>query len=1023
MTVTLLTAWPSTQTRQSLSASRRASLYQTVSSCLSNFLQLPPQKQDPAAARTFVSTYTKDAAAQTLQALIWESEQPDSPKEQKEIRKKSLLLAEQIASTVDIQALLNLAIVYARTNSQRTRTIFSTVIHENPEFLSSIESELVPAFARVLSSSNVTGLYGIRKAAHCIKSFLHVSPPEVVRSFAHSKEFIVELAKAYNVGLGGIARSYGGFTGDENEEDDWKKIWVATKVDLLDSFHICLSTLLTDLASASGQRLVVEADRTFDILFALLEVPTASTSTSPLSTRTPFLNQSLLADYQHSYDLERTLASSLKHAAEKDARLDILESSLRSFNSEGGPKGSPGVLKLLIRSSGLPPGVSSKGKGKAAAPTPAPAPVEADPDIDIKVASVLDILPDQSPEYIKALLSHPDFPYRGDTEKVVDALLGGTAPSFEELTHSNHKLGTPAAKPAEDDIHAYVKSRQGVNEAMDPSLISFGKKNQNESSTDFLADRSEIEQLKADILRRAEAFSDSEEEEVAPEQEDPDLDMQNPNIKISGDGEEENENQPELEEEAEKEKESIEVILERAYVKDAALFNRDAVTRRSKTREELKSKTGWSDEQIEGWKIMLERDPKKKERLIRKYENEAPQNHLVPPPPSSSSRGRGRGRGGGSRGGRGGGGNNEARDRARKERQGNQVRRRGHDKKVAKTGGIPSEWYHPRSLFLLCAPKPVYGVIDRYLIALTSANWLSKILGDEPSFFNGVDPDNNHVPLPSNHLDDLLCCKVTGVGHYRSRGGPKHEIIVLHFDFGFEQRSVRLQRVMHKDHCPMLTGYAFVDDVVIGPFYEPGHSEFTIVQKFAVPPSMSFNILQCATLAHAITYVSWAYSARQYMCLWWAGTFFNCARHMCGVPQLVKGPAFQRRGHIGSTLVVNDQCQLRFPSGSEMDALLARMNRGAKAHERRATLEALEAAYNADQVRLERLDQEGLRNNPKETVLAEQEVLMRALVAELERRCKPDKEMSSSVSFATLTDGIGCLDRLDRRSYPLHDDV
>jgi activating signal cointegrator complex subunit 2 len=475
--MTLLTAWPSTQTRKSLSASGLASLYQTVSSCLSNFLQLPPQKQDSAAARTFVSTYAKDAAAQTLQALIWESEQPLSSKE-KEIRKKNLLLAEQIASTVDIQTLLDLAIVYARTNSQRTRAIFSAVIQENPEFLSSIESELVPAFARVLSSSNVTGLYGIRKTAHCIKSFLHVSPPEVVRLFAHSQEFIVELAKAYNVGLGGIARSYGGFTGDENEEDDWKKIWVATKVDLLDSFHICLSILLTDLTSASGQRLVVEADRTFNILFALLEIPTASTSTSSVSTRTPFLNQSLLADYQHSYNLERTLASSLKHAAEKDARLDILESSLRSFDSEGGSKRSLGVLKLLIRSSGLPPGVSSKGKGKAAAPapTPTPAPVETDPDIDIKVASVLDILPEHSPEYIKALLSHPDFPYRGDTEKVVDALLGGTAPSFEELNRSNHKLGTSAAKAAEDDIHAYVKSRQGVNEAMDPSLISFGKK-------------------------------------------------------------------------------------------------------------------------------------------------------------------------------------------------------------------------------------------------------------------------------------------------------------------------------------------------------------------------------------------------------------------------------------------------------------------------------------------------------------------------------------------------------------------
>ena len=72
-----------------------------------------------------------------------------------------------------------------------------------------------------------------------------------------------------------------------------------------------------------------------------------------------------------------------------------------------------------------------------------------------------------------------------------------------------------------------------------------------------------------------------------------------------------------------------EIICELAYIRDPKLFDRDAQTRRSKARAELKTQTGiylsknphslgiltinffyigWSDEQIEGWRIMLERN-------------------------------------------------------------------------------------------------------------------------------------------------------------------------------------------------------------------------------------------------------------------------------------------------------------------------------------------------------------------------------------------------------------------------------
>jgi len=150
---------------------------------------------------------------------------------------------------------------------------------------------------------------------------------------------------------------------------------------------------------------------------------------------------------------------------------------------------------------------------------------------------------------------------------------------------------------------------------------------------------------------------------------------------------------------------SLETILELAYIRDPKLFDRDAQTRRSKTRSDLKAQTGWSDEQIEGWRIMLERNPRK-DKVLQKHEfsgNQAPIAQSSAGP-SGNDRGRGgRGRGGrGGGGGRGrgggrggGGGGDDARERAWKDKnkasRGNHNRKRGHDKKMAHAGaGIPS---------------------------------------------------------------------------------------------------------------------------------------------------------------------------------------------------------------------------------------------------------------------------------------------------------------------------------------------
>jgi activating signal cointegrator complex subunit 2 len=123
----------------------------------------------------------------------------------------------------------------------------------------------------------------------------------------------------------------------------------------------------------------------------------------------------------------------------------------------------------------------------------------------------------------------------------------------------------------------------------------------------ILGDKAFIEEMKADILRRAEAISDDDEHEMSDSYgqgantgnkdksklieifDDDDAGLVN-NVRIVGDGEESDvDSDGENDEEQAK---SPEMILELAYLRDPKVFERDAVTRRSTARTDLKTQTG-----------------------------------------------------------------------------------------------------------------------------------------------------------------------------------------------------------------------------------------------------------------------------------------------------------------------------------------------------------------------------------------------------------------------------------------------
>ncbi|KAI9069675.1 hypothetical protein FKP32DRAFT_1671178 [Trametes sanguinea] len=764
MTVTLapLPTYPSARARASLSPSQSSSLLQTISTALSQVLTFNDAKVNSPSTIAFIASYVKDSAQQTLQSLIWEGAEQDRSRKltqtERKIHHAVFLLAERLGA-LDLQTLVDLSVTYARVSPSRVRALFSAAFVQSPKASALIEhakTSGVPAFTALLSSPS-QGLYGLRKTAHILLCLLRPAPAELARVFARNKSFMRALATAYDAGLVSFAQTYGGFRslfslaseggqGQARELDEWERLFLETKVDLLDTFHILVRTLLDDVASVAnaGPALAAQAEPAFEIVFDLLEVPSTpsgggSTDTLP---PTPFLNRPLLADYQHAYNFSHTLADVLRRT--EDARADLLESTLQAMSMEASSGSRAGALKLILRSSGVPPGIDNlgrgpasktqasdiKGKGKdvgqrlgSGSGTPAMSAEVSDSEeqLDLALAQVLDLFPDQDPSYIRSLLAHPDYPYKGDAERLIGGLLEGTAPTKAEIgaaiSRQSEQESQQSHIPVVEDDFAFTKGRRNVfdDEAMDLSKVKIGK--QSEDTQVVLQDRSFIEEMKADILRRAEEISEDEDEEdvlggkgkgrdLAYEEDLEDADV----VKVlDGDPSdlEGGESEADGEGEGAETPRNPEAILEQTYIRDPKLFDRDGQTRRSKARADLKAQTGMSDEQIEGWRIMLERDPKKKERLLAKYEFTGNKPLAMPAQPEAGpsgsrgggggrGRGRGRGRGGRGRGG-GGGGDGEggeggnARGRAWKDKnkasRANHNRKRGHDKKMARAGG------------------------------------------------------------------------------------------------------------------------------------------------------------------------------------------------------------------------------------------------------------------------------------------------------------------------------------------------
>ncbi|KAG2747688.1 hypothetical protein P692DRAFT_20819744 [Suillus brevipes Sb2] len=176
---------------------------------------------------THSNFYVNNVAHQTLQSLIWEA----PPYTDSHVHARVLFLAEKLAivpSCFDVKTLLDIAIAYFPYPT-RVRALFAAALTSTPSLATIFTSDMVPVLTTLLDPSRS-------------KRLLSGCPPELERPFARDQDFMTGLAQAYDEGLASLAHSYGGMRTDvgTRELDDWERIWLETKVDLIDSFHIII---------------------------------------------------------------------------------------------------------------------------------------------------------------------------------------------------------------------------------------------------------------------------------------------------------------------------------------------------------------------------------------------------------------------------------------------------------------------------------------------------------------------------------------------------------------------------------------------------------------------------------------------------------------------------------------------------------------------------------------------------------------------------------------------------------------
>ncbi|KAL8902522.1 MAG: hypothetical protein Q9207_004620, partial [Kuettlingeria erythrocarpa] len=229
------------------------------------------------------------------------------------------------------------------------------------------------------------------------------------------------------------------------------------------------------------------------------------------------------------------------------------------------------------------------------------------------VTQIQDLFPDLGSGFIIKLLDE----YGDDTEEVTAHLLDHSLSAHLKSLNRSESLPQPSSPRPATDLARHLPpratppllpTRRNIHDndafdrlTIDPSQIHRGLKSSSRTADSVLQDRSSALN-KAAILSALAAFDSDDDERddtydvgdvggtvdtALPGGDEVDADLRDKN----------------------------EEALFRAWKMSSEVFERDAATKRGKARMALKSETGMTDEAIEGWGIMVGRDPRRLRRL------------------------------------------------------------------------------------------------------------------------------------------------------------------------------------------------------------------------------------------------------------------------------------------------------------------------------------------------------------------------------------------------------------------------
>jgi activating signal cointegrator complex subunit 2 len=428
----------------------------------------------------------------------------------------------------------------------------------------------------------------------------------------------------------------------------------------------------------------------------------------------------LLSDLVCSSDLLQRLEKHLTSHPQK--RGEDLLASLRLYQMETSPFHHRYQRRKKV----------DKGKGSATGPV---IPDELHAHKMSLVSQVQDLFPDLGSAFVVRLLDT----YGDNPETVIAHLLDDSLPPALQSLDRTEQL-PPAAEPGHSHLEPRstppfipspraepIPSRKNVfDDDVDIAELSlsgaaegklrFGRANSELTADEVLADRSTHAINKAAILSALATF-DSDDDERDDTYDVADVGGTVDSATTGTDAEADA-----IARAQRAAAEQIDLTLLRVYKSNPAIFSRDSTTRRSQPRTLLKQETNMTDEAIEGWAVMLLRDPKRLSKLENKLADDiggagsgvlnqpelAPTSYRKPHPTEDDSdedggsSGYARGRGGRGRGrGRGGrpphsgdqGQQNSAVAHQRKEQnkasRANHNRRQQRAKKIARGGGLP----------------------------------------------------------------------------------------------------------------------------------------------------------------------------------------------------------------------------------------------------------------------------------------------------------------------------------------------